>query len=96
MSVDVVSREPVTQHVMYGEWKGYPPGRLNFAAIYFNKQCGHILCRLIRCLENQLLNMSCMESGKNIHLERTTGCQSTSVRHNKRRALGPTGAYRIE
>ena len=26
MSVGVVSREPVTQHVMYGEWKGYPPG----------------------------------------------------------------------
>ena len=49
-----------------------------------------------RCLENQLLNMSCMESGKNIHQEKTTGCQSTSVSHNKRRALGPTGAYRIE
>ena len=32
MSVDAVSREPVTQHVMYGEWKRYPPGedhRLN-------------------------------------------------------------------
>ena len=26
MSVDAVSREPVTQHVMYGKWKGYPPG----------------------------------------------------------------------
>ena len=26
MSVDTVSREPVTQHVMYGEWRGYPPG----------------------------------------------------------------------
>ena len=24
MPVDTVSREPVTQHVMYGEWKGYP------------------------------------------------------------------------
>ena len=62
----------------------------------FNKQCDHILCRLMRCLENQLLNMSCMESGKDIHLDRTTGCQSTSVRHNEGRALGPTGAYRIE
>ena len=70
--------------------------RLSLAAIYFNKQCDHILCRLIRCLENQLLNISCMDSGKYIHLEMTTGSQSTSVRHNKRRALGPTGAYRIE
>ena len=26
MSVDAVSSEPVTQHVMYGEWKGYPSG----------------------------------------------------------------------
>ena len=39
----------------------------------FNKQCDHILCRLMRCLENQLLKMSCMESRKDIHLERTTG-----------------------
>ena len=26
MSVDTVSREPVTQHVMHGEWRGYLPG----------------------------------------------------------------------
>ena len=26
MSVDTVSREPVTQHIMYGEWRGYPFG----------------------------------------------------------------------
>ena len=44
---------------------------------YINKQCDRILCRLIRCLENQLLNVSCMESGKDIHLERTTSCQSS-------------------
>ena len=44
---------------------------------HFNKQCDHILCRLVRCLENQLLNMSYAESGKDIHLERTTGCQSS-------------------
>ena len=37
-----------------------------------------------------------MESGKNIHQEKTTGCQSTSVGHNNRLALGPFGAYRIE
>ena len=26
ISVDTVSKEPVTQHVMFGEWKGYPLG----------------------------------------------------------------------
>ena len=25
MLVDTTSREPVTQYVMYGEWKRYPP-----------------------------------------------------------------------
>ena len=46
----------------------------------FNKQCDHVLCRLIQCLENQLLNMSCMESGNDIHLERIAGCQSSVPR----------------
>ena len=26
MSIVTVSREPVTQHVMYEEWRGHPPG----------------------------------------------------------------------
>ena len=34
MSVDTVSREPVTQHVMYGEWKEYPPGEDHRLLIY--------------------------------------------------------------
>ena len=34
MPVDVVSREPVTQHVVYGEWKGYPPGEDHRLSIY--------------------------------------------------------------
>ena len=63
----------------------------------FNKQCDHVLCRLIRCLENQLLSMSCMESGNDIHLERTTGCRSSAPRLNTTNdELGLRGAYRIE
>ena len=46
----------------------------------FNKQCDHVVCRLIQCLENQLLNMSCMERGKDIHLERASGCQPSVPR----------------
>ena len=41
-----------------------------------------MLYRLIQYLDNQLLNMSCVESGEDIHLERTTGCQPNSIRHN--------------
>ena len=63
----------------------------------FNKQCFHTLCRLIRCLENQLLNMSCMESGKDIHLERTTDCQSSVPRLDTKNGkflaqMGPTAS----
>ena len=46
----------------------------------FNKQCDDVLCRLIQSLENQFLNISCMVSGNDIHLERTTGCQSSVPR----------------
>ena len=34
MSVNIVSREPVTQHIMYGEWRGYPPGEDHKLSIY--------------------------------------------------------------
>ena len=40
-----------------------------------------------------------MESGKDIHLERTTGCQSASVRHNNGEhltQLGPTASNMAE
>ena len=61
----------------------------------FNKQYDHILCRLIRCLENQLSNMSCMGSGEGIHLERPTACQSSVHRLDTTNGellaqLGPT------
>ena len=46
----------------------------------FNEKCDRALCRLIQCLENQLLNMSCMENGEGIHLERATDCQSSVPR----------------
>ena len=63
----------------------------------FNKQCDHVFCRLVQCLENQLLNMSCMESGNDIHLERITGCQLSVPRLDTTNGeLGLSGAYPIE
>ena len=49
--------------------------RFYLAIIYLIKQGDHVLYRLIQYLKDQILNMSCMESGEDIHLERTTGCQ---------------------
>ena len=54
--------------------------RLNLDAIYFYQECDPVLCRFIQCLDNQLFGMSCMESGEDIHLERTIGCQPSVVR----------------
>ena len=47
MSVDTVSREPVTQDVMYGEWKGYPPEEDHRVSIYpLDTTNGELLAQL--------------------------------------------------
>ena len=51
------------------------PYRRNINYILFRDRNSELLFGLDR-----LLNMSCMESGQDIHLERTTGCQSSVPR----------------
>ena len=48
MSVDTMSSEPVTQHVMYGEWKGYPPGEDHGLSVYLGLDItnGELLAQL--------------------------------------------------
>ena len=72
-----------------------------FSYNIFNKQCDHVLCQLIRRLENQLLNMSCVESGNDIHLERTSGCQSSAPQLDTQQTanlarVGPTASNIVE